>query len=313
MSAPAATSSATTRRASPSGTTSTATPCAASGAAIRGRGRNWRRRLTGSAELFDRRRRRPWASVNFVASHDGFTLHDIVSYAERHNEANGEGNRDGHGENLSGNWGVEGETDDPGVCGTRASLKRAMLATLLASAGTPMILAGDEVGRTQRGNNNAYCQDNETSWVDWERARSPEAEILRAFVARAVALRQRLPPLRPALYLHGVGELRPGLSDIAWFDQHGMLMTDQAWNDREARTLALRRALPAEDGGVSATLLLLNADAAGHAFALPEPGLAWRLVLDSAHPSREEHPVQDDAVPVEPRSVVLLAADLPPQ
>lgn len=269
-------------------------------------------RLTGSAELFDRRRRRPWASVNYVASHDGFTLHDLVSYREKRNEANGEGNRDGHGDNHSSNWGEEGETSDPGIRATRASLKRAMLATLFASAGTPMLLAGDEMCRTQNGNNNAYCQDNDTSWVDWRRARSPEAEALRAFVSRAVALRRRLPPLRPAVFLHGGAELRPGLTDIAWFDQHGAAMTDGAWNEPEARTLALRRALPREDGSLDATLLLLNADGAGHAFALPEPRLDWALVLDSAHPDREEQKVQDEAVPVAPRSAVLLAARLPP-
>ena len=269
-------------------------------------------RLTGSAELFDRRKRRPWASVNYVASHDGFTLHDLVSYEEKHNEANGEDNRDGHGDNHSSNWGVEGETDDPAIAATRASLKRAMLATVLASAGTPMILAGDEMRRTQNGNNNAYCQDNDTSWVDWARGRTPEAESLRRFVARAIALRGRLPTLRPPVYLHGGAELRPGLADIAWFDRHGAPMTDGAWNEPEERTLALRRALAAEDGGLDATLLLLNAGGAGHAFALPEPALAWTLVLDSAHPDREEHPVRDEAVPVEPRSVVLLAAKLPP-
>ena len=269
-------------------------------------------RLTGSAELFDRRRRRPWASVNFVASHDGFTLHDAVTYEEKHNEANGEDNRDGHGENYTGNWGEEGETRDPAIAATRAGLKRAMLATVLASAGTPMILAGDEMCRTQNGNNNAYCQDNDTSWVDWARARTPEAESLRRFVSRAIALRKRLPPLRPARYLHGGAELRPGLADIAWFDRHGAPMTDSAWNEPEERTLALRRALPTEDGGLDATLLLLNADGAGHAFALPEPARVWTFVLDSAHPDREEHPVQDEAVPVGPRSVVLLAAKLPP-
>ncbi|MBD0274399.1 MAG: glycogen debranching enzyme GlgX, partial [Acetobacteraceae bacterium] len=186
------------------------------------------------------------------------------------------------------------------------------LATLFASAGTPMLLAGDEMCRTQNGNNNAYCQDNETSWVNWARARTPEAEALRAFTARAIALRQRLPALRPAVFLHGGAELRLGLNDIAWFDRHGGPMTDGAWNDPEGRSLALRRAVAAEDGGVDATLLLLNADGAGHAFALPKPTLDWTLVLDSAHPDREEQPVQDEAVPVGPRSVVLLAAKLPP-
>ncbi len=269
-------------------------------------------RLTGSAELFDRRRRRPWASVNYVASHDGFTLHDVVSYENKHNEANGEGNRDGHDANSSSNWGEEGETADAAISATRASLKRAMLATLFASAGTPMVLAGDEMCRTQNGNNNAYCQDNDTNWVDWRRARTPEAETLRAFTARAIALRGSLRTLRPMVFLHGGSELRPGLNDTAWFDRHGAPMTDGAWNDPDGRTLALRRALATEDGGLEVTLLLLNADGAGHAFALPEPVLDWMLVLDSAHPDREEQPVQDEAVPVGPRSAALLAAKLSP-
>ncbi len=148
--------------------------------------------------------------------------------------------------------------------------------------------------------------------MDWERGRSPEAEELRAFAARAIALRKGLPPLRPPVFLHGGAELRRGLNDIAWFDRHGAPMTDGAWNDPEGRTLALRRALPVADGGIDATLLLLNADGVAHDFTLPEPALDWTLVLDSARPGRQEQPVQDDAVPVGPRSVVLLAAKLPP-
>ena len=138
-------------------------------------------RLAGSSDLFDRWARRPWASVNYAASHDGFTLADTVSYVERHNEANGENNQDGAGENYSANWGVEGPTDDPKIVNTRARVLRAMLATVFFAHGTPMLLAGDEFGRTQRGNNNAYCQDNDISWIDWEQARSSEAEALKEF------------------------------------------------------------------------------------------------------------------------------------
>jgi isoamylase len=270
-------------------------------------------RLTGSAELFDRRRRRPWASVNYVASHDGFTLRDLVSYEERHNWANGEDNRDGHAENFSRNWGVEGDTDDPAIRATRAAVQRALLATLFVSAGTPMLLAGDELDRTQRGNNNAYCQDNETSWVDWAHAASPEAEALRRFVARLTALRRRFATLRPATFLHGVSHLRPGLNDIAWFGQHGEPMTPEAWNEPEARTLMLRRAAAAPDGAVEVTLLLLNADGAGHVFVLPPPRLDWTLVLDSAHPEAPEHAVHGASVRVAARAVALLAARLPPE
>ncbi|MFC7476635.1 glycogen debranching protein GlgX [Dankookia sp. GCM10030260] len=268
-------------------------------------------RLTGSAELFDRRRRRPWASVNYAASHDGYTLRDTVSYEAKHNQANGENNRDGHDANHSRNWGVEGETDDPAIRATRMAVLRAMLVSVFASAGTPMLLAGDEMWRTQGGNNNAYNQDNETSWIDWTLAATPEAEALRRFTTRLIALRRRLPPLRPATFLHGATELRPGLNDIAWFDQHGKPMTPEAWNETEARTLALRRAAVAEDGSLDVTLLLLNADSAGHAFALPKPPLDWRLMLDSGHPAAPERPVLDEAMPVAPHGAVLLAASLP--
>ncbi|WP_415838838.1 glycogen debranching protein GlgX, partial [Roseomonas mucosa] len=153
-------------------------------------------RLTGSSEIFDRRRRQPWASVNFVAAHDGFTLRDLVSYARRHNEANGENNQDGHGENFSANWGVEGGTQQPWVLETRARLQRALLGTVFLSAGTPMLLAGDEMDRTQGGNNNAYCQDNEVSWLDWEHAATPRAQALAEFVSRLAWLRQCWTPLR---------------------------------------------------------------------------------------------------------------------
>jgi isoamylase len=193
-------------------------------------------------------------------------------------------------------------------------VKRAMLATLFASAGTPMLLAGDEMDRTQGGNNNAYCQDNETSWVDWRRAATPQARALDRFVARLIALRGRLSTLRPPVFLHGGARLGQGLNDIAWFDQHGQPMAPEAWNEPEARTLALRRAAPAEAGpagAVEVTMLLMNADGAGHAFALPGPRLDWTLVMDSAHPDLPERPVHDEAVPVAPRAVVLLAATLP--
>ena len=176
-------------------------------------------RLAGSADLFDRRGRRPWASINFVAAHDGFTLADLVSYAERHNEANGEDNRDGHDENYSANWGVEGPTDDPAIRDTRAACSARMLATLFLSQGTPMLLAGDEFGRTQRGNNNAYCQDNETLLARLEPGRRRRGQALHRFVARLIALRQRasgaaLPPL-PAR--QATSRRRASL-DIAWFD-----------------------------------------------------------------------------------------------
>ena len=150
-------------------------------------------RLTGSADLFNRRGRKPWAGVNFVTAHDGFTLADLVSYNDKHNEANGEENRDGHNDNHSNNYGAEGPTDDAGIRETRLRQQRNMLATLMLSQGTPMILGGDEFGRTQRGNNNAYCQDNEISWFDWNLG--PDAEALIRFTRRLIGLRHAYPVL----------------------------------------------------------------------------------------------------------------------
>jgi glycogen operon protein len=265
-------------------------------------------RLTGSAELFDRRRRRPWASVNFVASHDGFTLHDLAAYERKHNEANGEGNRDGHDQNYSRNWGAEGETDDAAINATRAAVRRAMLVTLFASAGTPMLLAGDELGRTQKGNNNAYCQDNPVSWIDWARAAEPEWQRLRVFVARCIAARARLCPLRPARFLHGAAEPWPGLADTAWFDVTGKPMTPEDWS-RPGLTLALRRVW-SEAGTMQATLLMLNAGAETQRFGVPEPPLPWVRVLASDAPEAPEAPIAGMTIEVSPHSAVLLACSL---
>jgi glycogen operon protein len=269
-------------------------------------------RLTGSSELFDRRRRKPWASVNYIASHDGFPLEDIVSYSERHNAANGEDNRDGHGENHSYNWGVEGETDDPDIAEIRGRLKRAMLATVFFSAGTPMLLAGDEMDRTQRGNNNAYCQDNETSWIDWSRAATADGEALIRYTARLARLRHRLCPLRPPRFPHGRSEPAPGLSDTQWFGQDGQPMTPDAWRDPIAKTFAMLRADGAAgdgaDRGVDTVLLMINADSADQPFTLPATVQNWTLVLDSANPDEDERMLEEDevVVPVSARSVMLL-------
>src|SRR5262249_20612829 len=149
------------------------------------------------------------------------TLADAVSYAERRNEANGESNHDGMKENYSANWGVEGPTQDAKILDIRAHLQRAMLATVFFAHGTPMLLAGDEFGRSQNGNNNAYCQDNAVSWLDWRQAQIPQAQALAAFAARVVALRHKYEVLRSLNFMHGKEELAPGVQDISWFDQHG--------------------------------------------------------------------------------------------
>ena len=172
--------------------------------------------ILGSADLFDRRGRRPWSSVNFVTAHDGFTLADLVAYDEKHNEANGEDNRDGHDDNRSWNCGVEGPTDDEKILDLRDRMRRNLMATLLLSQGTPMMLMGDEVGRTQGGNNNAYCQDNETSWLDWS-ALSPRDEGFLDFTSKLIALRKRLPLLRQTQFLHGEPAGGDGTKDVTWY------------------------------------------------------------------------------------------------
>ncbi|MGH7044487.1 MAG: glycogen debranching protein GlgX, partial [Acetobacteraceae bacterium] len=189
-------------------------------------------RLSGSSDLFDHRRRRPWASVNFLTSHDGFTLHDLVTYNERRNEANGEDNGDGHDNNLSNNWGSEGPTDDPALEALRGRVKRAMLATLLLAHGTPMLLAGDEFGRTQQGNNNAYCQDTEISWYDWDH----HDEDLLAFTRTALTLRREHPALRPGEYLRGPGGAP---AQMVLYRTDGQQMKPEDWEDPWAKTLAI--------------------------------------------------------------------------
>jgi glycogen operon protein len=268
-------------------------------------------RLMGSSDIFEQRRRRTWASVNYLASHDGFPLHDVVSYNARHNLANGEDNRDGHGENYTNNWGVEGPAEDAGIRARRARVKRAMLTTLFASHGTPMLLAGDEMDRTQQGNNNAYCQDNQISWVDWALAGSPDAVALRDFAAALIALRRRYPVLRSARFLHGATEPRPGIRDVAWFDETGCELTQAAWNDPAAQLLSLRRAGAGVEQGVDVTLLLLNATGCDRDFVLPPPALPWRCVIDSASGQTTQTPVSSHAVPVGARSAMLLVASVP--
>jgi isoamylase len=262
-------------------------------------------RLAGSADLFDKQGRRPWASINYVASHDGFTLADVVSFAERHNEANGEDNNDGTAENWSANWGAEGSTEDLAILDTRRRLQRALLATLFLAQGTPMLLGGDEFGRTQRGNNNAYCQDNEIAWLDWKQAADVEGSALTAFVERIIALRHRHVVLRAPRFLHGQHELTPGISNIAWFEASGEPVSNDSWNNPEERRLVVRRAGRNGDGKVSILTAFFNATAEDHNFRLPPPGLPARLLLDSAQPDAPERDLDGEEIVVGARSVVL--------
>ncbi len=252
-------------------------------------------RLTASGDKFNRRGRKPWASVNFITAHDGFTLDDLVSYNEKHNEANGEDNRDGHSHNLSWNHGVEGPTDDPEINALRERQKRNMLATLLLSQGTPMILAGDEFGRTQQGNNNAYCQDNELNWVDW--AGIGEAgQALAAFTRKLIALRRNFPVLRRGRFFTGAYNEALGIKDASWLTPAGTEMSPEQWEDPNTRCFGLLLDGRAQATGIrrpasDATLLLvLNAHHDVVEFSLPEPpaGQRWLLLVDTNRPEIEE-------------------------
>ncbi|GAA0836551.1 glycogen debranching protein GlgX [Cupriavidus pauculus] len=277
-------------------------------------------RLTGSADLFDRRHRKPWASINFITAHDGFTLADLVSYSHKHNEANNEDNRDGNDDNASANWSpdgsVEGPTDDEAILETRSRVARAMMSTLLLSQGTPMITAGDEWGRSQQGNNNAYCQDNELSWLNWNDAGDPSNAPMLRVVSRLLELRSQLPVLTENRFVHGRSQPAPGLPDIAWFGPDGNELNSDQWANPEERTLALRRATHTAQEEVEVILLCLNATHEDVVFRTPAPGEDWRLLFDSAAPDLEDDPVPADeegrpAYKVAAHSVALLAAAVP--
>jgi len=246
-------------------------------------------RLTGSSDLYASSGRRPVASINFVTCHDGFTLQDLASYNHKHNEANGEGNRDGTDDNRSWNCGAEGPTDDPAVTDLRARQKRNFLVTLFLSQGVPMLLAGDEMGRTQGGNNNAYCQDNETSWLDWGLA-GAEQDLLQ-FTETLAGLRRDHPVFRRRRFFRGRGAPDDMTSDIVWLTPAGQEMTQDDWGAGYAQSLAALlngEAISEPDprGGriVDAKFLLLfNAHSDPLTFTLPEASLApgWEVVIDT--------------------------------
>jgi isoamylase len=244
--------------------------------------------LTASGDKFNRRGRRPWASVNFVTAHDGFTLADLVSYGDKHNEANGEDNKDGSSNNLSWNCGAEGPTEQLEIQALRARQQRNLLATLLLSQGTPMLLAGDEFGRTQQGNNNAYCQDNGISWVDWEGA-GAQGDALRGFVRRLAAIRERLPVLRRGHFLTGEWNDERQVKDATWFAPSGEEMTEEHWGDANLRCFGLRIDGRAKESSVKriganeTVLLVFNAWHEGVEFTLPECAEHehWTLLIDT--------------------------------
>lgn len=278
-------------------------------------------RLTGSSDLYEHSGRMPSASINFVTAHDGFTLADLTAYGEKHNEANGEDNNDGENHNRSWNCGVEGPTDDPAVRELRARQRRNLLVTLMLSQGVPMIAHGDEIGRTQQGNNNAYCQDNELTWVDWggTEGLDPEAAALLEFARHAVRLRRDHPILHRRRFFDGkVGPgAAEGLADIEWLDLTGDRMDDTDWHQSYARTVAvfLNGDAITETGGRGEAvvddsfLLLLNAHSEALDFRVPPSayGKAWTVVLDTDG-SAEPGSVLDAgaSLSVTGRSVVVL-------
>jgi isoamylase len=259
-------------------------------------------RLTGSSDLYEGGGRRPQASVNFVTAHDGFTLQDLVSYERKHNDANGEGGRDGTDANDADNHGVEGETSDPAVKAIRERQVRNLLTTLLISQGVPMLLGGDEIGRTQRGNNNAYCQDNEVAWFDWDL--DDRRRALYDFTRRLVALRRAEPVLRRRRFFSG-GQVRGSeLRDIVWWSPEGAEMSGEDWTAPDARALGMLLggdAIASVDRGGhpvtgSTLLILMNAGAAPIEFVLPavEGGEGWDVLVDtrSAEPPGLSLPVR---------------------
>jgi isoamylase len=276
-------------------------------------------RLTGSSDLYEGNGRKPYASINFVTAHDGFTLHDLVSYNHKHNEANGEDNRDGEGTNRSWNCGVEGPTDDLEIVALREQQKRNLLTTLLLSQGVPMIVAGDEMGRTQGGNNNAYCQDNPISWLDWGDVQ--ENSILLDFTRRVADLRTRHPVFHRRRFFQG----RPfrgsgGLDDIVWLNPSSEVMSQEDWDNGWARSLGIflnGAAIPSPDRRGNQVrddsfLLFFNAHYEPVDFTIPdeEYGEAWEIAVSTAEPLADHLDESSFkaryAVEVDARSILVL-------
>ena len=276
-------------------------------------------RLTGSSDLYAWGGRRPYASVNFITAHDGFTLRDLVSYEQKHNEANGEGNRDGTSDNRAWNCGAEGSTDDPGINALRRRQLRNLITTLLLSTGVPMLVAGDEMGRTQGGNNNAYCQDNEVSWLDWSLLDQPQWRELTELTARLLTLRHTHPVLRRRAFFSGRAQAADGLRDLAWFTRQGKEMTETDWY-APAATVGLYlsgRDIPGRDArGEQVTddsfLAILHAADRPIGFRLPGPpwAQAYELVLDTSREDQSTAPATvhrgNEVLTVPARAVLLL-------
>jgi glycogen operon protein len=269
-------------------------------------------RFTGSSDLYQSDGRTPYASINFITAHDGFTLRDLVSYNEKHNEANGEDGKDGTDDNRSWNHGVEGETDDPAIAALRARQQRNFLTTLFLSQGVPMLLGGDELGRTQRGNNNAWCQDNEISWYDWASADSGLLE----FTKRLIRLRQEHPVFRRASFLTGREVRGSGLPDVWWFRPDGRRMTQKDWQRQDAHSLGVflngleipNRTGDGKEIVDDSFLLLFNAYRDAITFTLPTRrfGVRWSVEIATGSGAPDGVVPARAAVPVEGRALILL-------
>jgi glycogen operon protein len=257
-------------------------------------------RLCASPDVFNRAGRKPWSSVNMVTAHDGFTMMDLVSYNEKHNEANGENNADGNNDNRSWNCGVEGPSDDPAIHGLRIRQVKNFLATLFLSQGTPLLVAGDELGRTQRGNNNAYCQDNEISWMDWNLSQS--GTELRDFARRVIWLRRKVPALHRNRFLMGAYDEELAAKDVAWINANGMEMEEQHWNDPAMKCFGMLIDGRAQKTGIrkksedATILVVMNGHHDLVEFTLPKSsaGEEWLLALDTnltdPHPGSTHKP-----------------------
>ncbi|MFL9923931.1 glycogen debranching protein GlgX [Herbaspirillum lusitanum] len=274
------------------------------------------KRMTGSADKFQQRGRRAWASVNFITAHDGFCLHDLVSYNDKHNEANGEDNRDGGSDNRSWNCGAEGPTDDADIRALRERQKRNLLASLIFARGTPMILAGDESGRTQQGNNNAYCQDNEISWLDWDGI-DDDGRALQDFTRNLLNLRASLPLLHRSRFLSGASNPETGITEATWISASGESLSDEQWQDEQMHAFGLLIDGRSQVSGIKrpgsdATLLMVfNAYHDVVNFTLPEVpgGSRWTCLVDTNMPVRSELPEFDsgDVYAVTGRSMLLFS------
>jgi len=273
-------------------------------------------RLAGSADLFNERGRRPWASVNFVTAHDGFTLNDLVSYNDKHNEANSEDNRDKSSHNLSFNHRAEGPTTDSAIRAVRERQKRNLLATLILSRGTPMLLAGDEFGHTQRGNNNAYCQDNEISWLEWPEI-GDEGLALAAFVRKLTFLRHAFPILRRGRFLTAQWNEELQVKDVTWINADGSEMGQEQWRDPHMRCFGMLLDGRGQESGIkrqagdASLLLIVNSYTDVVKFTLPAlvGGSRWLCMVDTSKPERSDTPAFDvgQAYDVTGRSFLLFA------